>query len=223
MPSGQVRGAGAAHPAKEQLSLVRALRAHGGWQRACALRGSRWQHSGSRCRFTAPFAGISLKPLLGVASARQTCRARFEGAVLPVSPVVSSSRSQVHGGAQRLEAGPRMAAVSATIYRPERRWRYRRRRAGTEVVSALELRWELDFDPITDDYTPEEIGAVELWHTWVKKIRDRSSYDSQLGVPWVPIWWFVQDAEARIDERAPFQEIARWRLPEPLHGAGRGG
>ncbi len=97
-----------------------------------------------------------------------------------------------------------MADGKAACYPREQRWRYRRRRGGTEVVSALELWWELDFDAITDDYTPEEIGAVELWHTWVSQIRDRSSYDSQLGVPWVPIWWFVQDAEARLFERAPF-------------------
>jgi hypothetical protein len=45
----------------------------------------------------------------------------------------------------------------------------------------LSLYWEIEGDPITDDYTPDEISANELWDRWVERY----------GKDIMPIMWLV--------------------------------
>lgn len=59
--------------------------------------------------------------------------------------------------------------------------------------------WEVSLDPISDNYTPEEIDARELFGRWVKRVHEK--YPNDL----VPIRWFVACREQGIFEAMPFQ------------------
>jgi hypothetical protein len=66
-------------------------------------------------------------------------------------------------------------------------WRFKSLESGVEFEMPLSLYWEINGDPITDDYTPEEISARELWDLWVER------YGSNV----MPIMWMVHgDAKA---------------------------
>ncbi len=60
-------------------------------------------------------------------------------------------------------------------------WRFTSLQRGTEFDLPLELVWELNGDPMSDDYLPEEASAPELWSKWV----------SHYGEPVMPIYWYV--------------------------------
>lgn len=59
--------------------------------------------------------------------------------------------------------------------------------------------WEAAFDPISDNYTTDEIGAVDLFRIWAGQVR--AHYPDLL----VPIDWYVDARENAKFERAPFQ------------------
>jgi hypothetical protein len=61
-------------------------------------------------------------------------------------------------------------------------WRFTSLQSGVEFELEMSLTWELNGDPMSDDYHPEEITAVELWNRWVERY----------GEPIMPILWFVQ-------------------------------
>ena len=64
----------------------------------------------------------------------------------------------------------------------ERRWTFRAQQGGARRETALELYWEIDGDPITDDYTPDEADAVNLLGRWARKQKKTIAR----------VWWFVQ-------------------------------
>ena len=64
-------------------------------------------------------------------------------------------------------------------------WKCHNRTTGFEPEGVLEAYWEVSFDPISDDYTPQEIDAQELFHIWERKVREKHSS----GL--IPIYWFV--------------------------------
>lgn len=74
----------------------------------------------------------------------------------------------------------------------ENTWRFRSREHGFERIEPLRLRWEVRGDPISDDYTLEEISARDLFGLWLR----RYGSDAQ-----TPIYWSVVD----VWEPAPFQ------------------
>src|ERR1051325_2635279 len=45
-------------------------------------------------------------------------------------------------------------------------WHFKSKSSGVEYAIELALRWEVSGDPITDDYSPDEIEASELWSMW---------------------------------------------------------
>ena len=59
--------------------------------------------------------------------------------------------------------------------------------------------WEVHLDPMSDDYTPEEMPALDLLGRWVSAVRNVST--SEL----IPIYWFVESPGQRKLERMPFQ------------------
>jgi hypothetical protein len=81
-------------------------------------------------------------------------------------------------------------------------WSFHDSRRGEEVRAELELYWEVIGDPISDDYSPGETDARELWRLWLDRY-GRGEHDARLGPGWVPIYWFVQDEELGIFEFAP--------------------
>jgi len=63
-------------------------------------------------------------------------------------------------------------------------WKVRHRASGHEVLAELLAYWEVEGDPISDNYTPEEMSAVR-------------------GL--IPIYWFVSCSAHGIFESMPFQ------------------
>lgn len=71
------------------------------------------------------------------------------------------------------------------MYRPDARFEFYGRRVWHRREDYLHAYWELDGDPISDNYTPEEIDAKSLFHLWARSIRERHD-DGK-----IPIYWFV--------------------------------
>lgn len=86
-------------------------------------------------------------------------------------------------------------------YPPTRAWQFQSLSSGFERTIPLELRYELDYSAMSDDYLPEEIGATELLSKWVRRVE--KTYPDR----WIPIYWAVQgrDPGDGLFETAPFQ------------------
>jgi len=73
-------------------------------------------------------------------------------------------------------------------------WTYRSR-SNPEIVRTEELAylWEPNGSPITDEYLPSEITAVELWHNWVTGIAAVSNemHPNRYQPGDVTIAWFI--------------------------------
>ena len=83
--------------------------------------------------------------------------------------------------------------------------RYGRDRTGLRIA----LYWEAHGDPITDDYTPEDIDAFELLRMWLKYV---GSTDIALyGLPkeQVPIFWYLRFSPSPDFGGAPFCEMSK--------------
>lgn len=78
-------------------------------------------------------------------------------------------------------------------------WKAKSRCTNYEWESKLGAYWEVDYDPISDDYTPEEISADELFGLWVRKVSE--TYSDGL----IPVLWYVTGYDKRIFEFMPFQ------------------
>ncbi len=88
------------------------------------------------------------------------------------------------------------------------KWKVRSRRSDYEWEGMLTAYWEVELDPISDDYTPQEISADGLLSIWEKGVRDK--YSNGL----IPISWFVQCKEQGKFDYMPFQ-FNHW--PEYSH------
>jgi len=78
-------------------------------------------------------------------------------------------------------------------------WVFENRRSGEERSGTLSASWEVEYDPMSDDYTPDEMPASELLQQWVAKVQPR--YNNGL----VPITWYVRGDEIGIFEFMPAQ------------------
>jgi len=81
-------------------------------------------------------------------------------------------------------------------------WQVRTLRSDYEWEGKLVAYWEIEYDPISDNYTQEEISAEELFDLWVNKVIDEK-YPNNM----IPIYWFVACEEERKFEWMPFQHI----------------
>lgn len=79
------------------------------------------------------------------------------------------------------------------------RWRVPFRRSDGSWEGPLVAYWEVSFDPISDDYLPDEISAEELLRKWARVVGDKHP-DSL-----IPIYWFAASEEAAKFEAMPFQ------------------
>jgi predicted GIY-YIG superfamily endonuclease len=81
-------------------------------------------------------------------------------------------------------------------------WCWRIRATGEELCGYLALYWEVEGDPISDGYSPDEISAEDLWRMWARRLRRPGR---------VPIHWFVISPGAGVLELAPFSYRHRFR------------
>lgn len=78
-------------------------------------------------------------------------------------------------------------------------WRVRSLHSDYEWEGVLVAYWEVELDPISDDYSPREIDAHELFHKRESRVRDQ--YRNGL----VPIHWFAECREQGKFDHMPFQ------------------
>jgi len=78
-------------------------------------------------------------------------------------------------------------------------WKVRHRNTGYEWEGVLVAYWEVALDPISDEYTPKEINARELFNKWAKQVQEK--YPNNL----IPIIWGVECREQGKYEFMPFQ------------------
>ena len=78
-------------------------------------------------------------------------------------------------------------------------WRVRILETGEEWEGPLEAYWEVHSDPISAEYTPDEVDAVELLKLWAQEVRE--IHPSGL----IPIDWFVESKGLSKFEGMPFQ------------------
>jgi hypothetical protein len=79
------------------------------------------------------------------------------------------------------------------------RWKVRQRASGHEMIANLTAYWEVHGDPISNDYTPDDMRAEDLLTLWV------SRYGSKAERGLIPIYWFVSASDAGLFELMPFQ------------------
>lgn len=97
--------------------------------------------------------------------------------------------------------------MNPMTYAPDVKWRYHSLKLENEFVRGLALSWEVNGDPISDDYTSSDADAYELWRTWVRWLTAGAGhFDQTLGSPHVAIHWTVfSDPEPGHFESAPHQ------------------
>jgi len=79
-------------------------------------------------------------------------------------------------------------------------WKFENLRTGFECTASLVAYWEVSWDPISDDFTPEETSAEELFVKWSRRVGEK--YDNGL----IPISWFVDvKGDVKTFEFMPFQ------------------
>lgn len=84
-----------------------------------------------------------------------------------------------------------------------RSWRFINLESGYERVTPLWLYWEVNCDPISDDWSPEEIDAVELWDLWRRKYPPERK--EAFGPNAQPIYWYIDGPGTC--ESAPGQDL----------------
>lgn len=93
-------------------------------------------------------------------------------------------------------------------------WTFESRRSGYRRTVPLGLYWELDGDPMSDDWRIEEIGARDLYDQW----RRRYPMDHNAEALWGPgayeIHWFV--VGPGVIELAPLPKLRASGLPNFL-------
>ncbi len=88
-------------------------------------------------------------------------------------------------------------------------WKVGSLRSDYKWAGPLVAYWEVYLDPISDDYTPNEISAVDLFRKWTERVREQ--YPQCL----IPIYWFVQCPSQKKFERMPFQDPHVWGNTAP--------
>jgi hypothetical protein len=90
-------------------------------------------------------------------------------------------------------------------------WTYATRKGGYVRTTDLYLYWELDGDPMTDDYLVTDISAPELWDLWRQEYPKDADTQVLFGDGASRIFWYVLGDG--VIEGAPFQDRRGVRYP----------
>lgn len=82
---------------------------------------------------------------------------------------------------------------------PDATWRVCNHQTGYEWQGPLVAVWEVNMDPMSDDYTPDDIDASELLRLWAGQVR--KLHPDEL----IPIFWYVESLGQGKFEQMPFQ------------------
>src|SRR5438046_1211381 len=78
-------------------------------------------------------------------------------------------------------------------------WRAGYKTRSGEWQGELVAVWEVHRDPMSDDYTPDEMAAPDLLRQWAAAVR--KDHPDEL----IPIYWWVSSESAGKFEAIPFQ------------------
>jgi predicted GIY-YIG superfamily endonuclease len=78
-------------------------------------------------------------------------------------------------------------------------------KSGYERTVPLWLYWEVNCDPISDDYYIDEIDPEELWMNWIQQYPRDEAAEQVFGLGAVSIHWFIEGPG--VCEGAPFEDI----------------
>ena len=97
--------------------------------------------------------------------------------------------------------GVKGAARGTMPTQQENKWRVSHEGSGGSGSweGPLVAHWEVELDPMSGDYLPDEISAQELLDKWAALVRERHPD----GL--IPIYWYVSSLEAQKLEAMPFQ------------------
>ena len=74
-------------------------------------------------------------------------------------------------------------------------WKFHNRRSGyAPDPGPARWLWEINGDPISDNYTPEELDAIGLLRAWVKRYYPHPAAERLYGPGMVGISWFIEIA-----------------------------
>jgi hypothetical protein len=76
-------------------------------------------------------------------------------------------------------------------YTPDTTWTFSTVSTGLERTVPLELQWEVNSSPYSDDFSPDELTAVDLWNRWLTYLDGADGWHDAQGRPWLRISWFV--------------------------------
>jgi hypothetical protein len=99
-------------------------------------------------------------------------------------------------------------------YPVDTEWTFRSLKANYEQTIPLVLYWEAELSAMSDDYTPDEADAEELFASWLKELKRKNAYSKEFGEGWVEISWSVTAPTGGIHEWAPFQQLTWLRDSE---------
>lgn len=80
-------------------------------------------------------------------------------------------------------------------------WKWRNKQNGYEFEGDLLLGWEVNGDPVSDDYTGDEISAVDLLCAWAGRYYPEAVAETLYGPGAVKIHWYIAGEPF---EAAPF-------------------
>jgi hypothetical protein len=83
-------------------------------------------------------------------------------------------------------------------------YRFSSLRSGITHTTGLSWLWEVNGTPMSDEFTPDEVDAVELLRLWIERCYPDPGAEQRHGPGMVLISWFIAGADKTI-EIAPFQ------------------
>lgn len=89
-------------------------------------------------------------------------------------------------------------------------WTYRLcNYTGPDFTTSLELVWEISGDPISDNYSADEIESTDLLRKWHSQYYPNTDDAAKFGPGMMRISWYVAGAETLHFEAAPFTVAPR--------------
>lgn len=152
---------------------------------------------------------------------REVCRVRVEhfdsraeveaaekAAIIAEAPV---HNVQHNGGSRRgLVSVGMSGSVSEGAPSPNaQQWTFESR-GGHERTTPLWLCWEVNCDPVSDEYCIDEIDPDDLWREWVRRYPRDPEAESVFGAGAVGIDWYIEGHGTF--ESAPYQDVRRKAL-----------
>ncbi len=135
---------------------------------------------------------------------REAVLAAERAAIIAEKPAYNVIHNQGAGRARRDQFEPKTPAGSGM-------WQFTNRESGYTRTVPLWLYWEVEGDPLSDNYDLDDLDAVEMWNEWRRQYPPDA--DEFFGPTTKRIWWYIDGGG--VCESAPGQDLRGSRyVPE---------